>query len=545
MSAFNSISGQILWQWLPEIYRSKDQNEEFQDLVDSYGAMLDLVRATLNQRLADNFPDNPLEDKQRACQDWLLPYFAKLLDARLVSPHVEGRRDEVAKAVYWRQRKGTLIGIEDIAQRISQKEMIVHEGFQRVATTPRINIPRLDPKALGYLEKSQLHDDPLSQAKNPVLPAVTVDFRSSCRALSSDIPIPGWQLARFEGQDKYWRFSDPHGRPCFTDTYEDASKRTVDLRDPNWKHGWYHPKRILLFTAPELGFFVKDQIEINWGDRADYADPPSNPDNLILFQEQSDDDQVVLANPAVQSRYLEDTSRLNFNNSITPKSKYESKKVVRISDMNFLNKLELNVVHLELENVAVKQLVLNKVSGKPLSIKATNCLFDEIIAPQAEVELEYCTVMQDIQASLLKASDCIFVGQFQPKSSNKSKHCVRYSRVNDDADLVKAMLPPNTHNTSDVPVFFEWLICQSDGTQLDSTVFGHPGYGVLHPATPQSITRGAEQGGEMGAFHEQFHRQQIKAIQDKYVDYLPVDVEAVVIEDSRLLQTPPTLQTGA
>ena len=64
------------------------------------------------QRLDDCFPD---ADHGRRCQDWLVPYFAQLLDVQLVSPDADGRRAEVAQAVSLRQRKGTRVSIEQIA----------------------------------------------------------------------------------------------------------------------------------------------------------------------------------------------------------------------------------------------------------------------------------------------------------------------------------------------------------------------------------------------------------------------------------------------
>src|SRR5688572_13436758 len=122
--------GRQLYQLLPAVYRDRDNTtaEELGDLgkyLDACGELLDMVHATLEQRLADSFPDNPpdnaLHDPPlpgRACQAWLLPYFAQLVDARLVSPDPRGQRDEVARAVSWRQRKGTVAGVEEIAQSV-------------------------------------------------------------------------------------------------------------------------------------------------------------------------------------------------------------------------------------------------------------------------------------------------------------------------------------------------------------------------------------------------------------------------------------------
>jgi hypothetical protein len=123
--------GKQLYRVLPEVYRTRDGEEtggqeDLARFLDACGELLDRIRATLDQRLADSFPDNP--PAGTACQPWLIPYFAQLLDVRLVSPDEKGRRDEVANAVAWRQRKGTLTVIEQIAEAVGQMEAEVGEG---------------------------------------------------------------------------------------------------------------------------------------------------------------------------------------------------------------------------------------------------------------------------------------------------------------------------------------------------------------------------------------------------------------------------------
>ena len=61
---------------------------------------------------------------------------------------------------------------------------------------------------------------------------------------------------------------------------------------------------------------------------------------------------------------------------------------------------------------------------------------------------------------------------------------------------------------------------------------------MLSPATHASILMGAEDGGEMGAFHEARHAAIRRAIETKLTDFLPVGQEAVLIPDIRLT-TPP------
>jgi hypothetical protein len=137
-----------LYRIVPARYRTRDGGD-LKKFFEGCGTLLDQIHATLEQRLADSFPDNPI-DGSIACQDWLLPYFAELLDVRLVSPLARGRRDEVANAVRWRQGKGTLRIIEEIAQAVGQLEVVLQEGWKRVAITPRLNIPLIPATSYGY-----------------------------------------------------------------------------------------------------------------------------------------------------------------------------------------------------------------------------------------------------------------------------------------------------------------------------------------------------------------------------------------------------------
>ena len=143
--------GNNLYQIVPAVYRNRD-NGDLLKYLQGCGLLLDQIHATLVQRLADNFPDNPIDDSP-ACQDWLLPYFAELLNVALVSPSVRGQRDEIANAIRWRQGKGTLRVIEEIAQAISQLEIVLQEGCKRVAMTPRLNVPLLAVRSYGYTDE--------------------------------------------------------------------------------------------------------------------------------------------------------------------------------------------------------------------------------------------------------------------------------------------------------------------------------------------------------------------------------------------------------
>ena len=193
--------GDQLYRILPAIYRTRDDGS-LEGLLDVFGGMLDEVRATLDQLLADAVPSLPGDERQT--QSWLLPYFAELVDAQLRSPNLQGRNAEVANALLWRKAKGTVHVLQDIAaamtqprqQRRLRREVAVQEGFTRVATTAQIDIPILPASALGE------PDIPRSQSRcRPPLRRGSRAFRpcsSTCdspRAPSSARRTTRWRRA--------------------------------------------------------------------------------------------------------------------------------------------------------------------------------------------------------------------------------------------------------------------------------------------------------------------------------------------------------------
>jgi hypothetical protein len=149
--------------------------------------------------------------------------------------------------------------------------------------------------------------------------------------------------------------------------------------------------------------------------------------------------------------------------------------------------------------------------------------------------------MESLACRRLLASDCLFAGDLAltgPPDDRPS--CARFSRVPEEAASEPNLLLPST--TSAEPVFFDFETCR-DGGPRPSTDFGEAGHGVLHPATPEAIASGAEDGGEMGAYHH--HRTSLAraAVLAKLGEFLPVGMEAALVPDPRLLAPLPELAT--
>ena len=510
-----SSAGRQLYRLLPEVYRTRDEGD-LAAYLDACGCLLDKIRATLIQRLADSFPDVQEEETaqgrifENKCQDWILPYFAQLLDVRLVSPESDGRREEVSKAVSWRKRKGTLTCIEQIAQAVAQTEVEIQEGWKRVAVSARIGVPLLLPEVFGEDREIDM-SNPLEAARHPGLPAVTVDFRFPSRAVRSSPNNPAAHKSRFGATTFYWRQANPHGVPCFPGSYADVSRRTVDLRTPTWRRGHAHPKRVLLFAPPADEYFDPDSRIVIWNKRHQekYAG---------LFREEERDGVWTLR--GLTKKPLRIRGVINCN----------EEKTYRFIGVRIDHSLIVRKGRLELRDCAVRQVKIHVKNIKGPVLDAKDVLFGRVHAPRALVRLEYCTVLAKMRVEVLQASDCIFNGSLRNgrRGSALPSGCIRYSRIPMNllkvGEAAKRQLLSQS-NTAAEAIFF-------------STQFGKPGCGVLHPAAPAAISFGGEDGGEMGAYHKYHHVLRVQAALDKLKDYLPVGMEAVWIHDT-LLRCPP------
>jgi hypothetical protein len=526
-----TVAGRELYELLPTVYRVRDGDGHLGDFLDACGSLLDRLRATLEQRYADAFPATPAE--AMPAQTWLLPYFADLLDVHLVSPLVEGRRGEVARAIAWRQRKGTLATLEEIAETVGGFEVEAQEGWYRVAVTPRVDRPLLPAAAFGEVSEPD-PGNPLVARRHPALPVTTVDVTLPSRAIAADESHPRAKVSRFNGKRVAWRQLNPHGVPCFPGSFEDGSRRIPDVRTPGPSRGIIHPRRLLLFVPPATGFFPFDVIELPWGERGDH------PEHVLDSGDPSDPlDPRTIVNPSRRPGSLVPPASVFIT---TSPAAFTTQRVV-VEDLVFTGTLRVSSGgRIELRRVAARRLVVDTTDIAVPVIDAVDCLFDEIDAPAGLVRLESTTVMDRISCRRLQASDCLFGGEVELLPRNPDpRSCVRFSRV--PSDLLERPLTrlERAAVTTAEPIFFAFEHCAREGGSRLVSSFGDPGYGVLHPATPDAICAGAEDGGEMGADHHRATCLARAAVLAKLTEFLPLGIEAVLVPDPRLLVEPPRI----
>ncbi|MEM8587643.1 MAG: phage tail protein [Pseudomonadota bacterium] len=538
MSLRHHPSGKELYRLLPEEHRYRDRESgDLKAYLDGFGHLFDLLANTLRQRYADAFPE-PLDDKN-AAQDWILPYLADLVAARLLSPYADGRRAEVANAISWRQRRGTLTVVEQLAEAVAFKEAESQEGWQRVAVTPRIDTPLIPASALGDETHpldlapeeggpdSVFDIEPLVAADHPGLNTATLDLRQISRAVAVAPGTAGSQRTSFFTGEFWWRQLNPRGVPCFPGSYEDASKRTVDIRTPpTWKHGHFHPKRLILFLAPPYGLFQPDALVFaTIADAVDAEAVARTEDDFDVTLTRISDEAVVVEqdvtiNDGKRHRY----DGLLFDGEIT------------VAGASFL----------DLSNGAVRDLVVTVVGNETPAATLKSAIVDTIDAGTALIRMEYVTVLDKAILGRIQASEAVFASdKVELTGVGEPRSCIRYSRVPDviagwdHADLTQHA------NTTDRPIFYPFPIKTNGGFETRPARFGEPGCAVLHLASPPSILAGAEDDGEMGALHEHKASAAVRALLTKLEDYLPIGLEAVALYDRRLLQAPPRLGDGA
>jgi hypothetical protein len=518
-----TVTGRELYGLLPSVYRERDTDGQLAAYLDACGAVLDRLRGTLEQRLADALPASPPD--AMPAQGWVLPYVADLLDVRLVSPLVEGRRAEVERALSWRQRKGTLRAAEEIGERLGGGGAVAQEGWRRVAVTPRIDRPVLPAAAYGEPVEPD-PGNPLVARRHPDLPAVTVDVGRRSRAVASEPDHPRAATRELRGEPVVWRQVEPQGVPCFPGTHEDVTRRTPDVRAPGPSHGHVHPRHLLLYVPPSTGCFPPDRVELTWGSRHE----PEHRDHLT---DSAEDPRALRRHPTAPGSQAV---------VVTTSPPAFTEEVVTIEDLVIDGTVRVTAGRIVLRRAAIKRLVVDTDEvGTPV-IDAVDCLFDTVQAPKGLVRMLGTTVMERLVCRRLQASDSILPrATVLPRSAPGPRSCVRYSRVPPKVHASPANVVEFVATTDAEPIFAAFDHTAREGGVLPVGRFGDPGYGVLHPATTDRIRFGAEDGGEMGADHHRATSLMAAAIEAKLEEFLPIGIDAVLVSDARLLVEPPRI----
>jgi hypothetical protein len=125
-----------LYGLLPAVHRLRDADGPLRALVEVLATQADVVDADLDH-LADAW-------FVETCADWLVPYLGDLLSATPLHPIADAEpRAYVARTLQYRQRKGTVAVLEQLARDVTGWPTRAVELLELLAWTQHINHPRL------------------------------------------------------------------------------------------------------------------------------------------------------------------------------------------------------------------------------------------------------------------------------------------------------------------------------------------------------------------------------------------------------------------
>lgn len=128
---YDAYYAERLWQLLPAAYRTADTSGldtpgPLRELLDRIGAQVAVVRRSIDRLWADQSVET--------CDNWVIAYIGDLLGTNLVSNlDPRGQRLDVAKAIHYRRRKGTVEVLEELAFDVTGWTAHIVEGFRRLA----------------------------------------------------------------------------------------------------------------------------------------------------------------------------------------------------------------------------------------------------------------------------------------------------------------------------------------------------------------------------------------------------------------------------
>jgi len=139
---------------------------------------------------------------------------------------------------------------------------------------------------------------------------------------------------------------------------------------------------------------------------------------------------------------------------------------------------------------------------------------DAISAPGASLEVQTSTILEKVTARTLEAGDSIFRDVVEV--TRRQTGCVRFCYLPPASVTARRYRCQPTDEDSARRVF----------PQFTSTDLAHPAYLQLAARCPTEITEGAEDEGEMGAFHFLQHGRRVKNLTANLDQYLRFGLEA-------------------
>jgi hypothetical protein len=196
---------------------------------------------------------------------------------------------------------------------------------------------------------------------------------------------------------------------------------------------------------------------------------------------------------------------------------------------------------------------LSAVTGSPARIAITDSIVDATAARRtaigsadatvgyARLTVARSTIVGAVAVHAIDlAEDTIFNGEVIV--ARRQQGCVRYSFVRDGSRVPRqfrcqpamarsAVRPEASDDPDDMGLRSRRLadVIVRIAPHSVSLRYGSPEYMRLSLCTPEDISRGASDGGEMGVYHNLFEPRRLDQLQARLVDHSPADFDSVVM----------------
>lgn len=591
---FHSRAGKILYREMPETMRHYDTRDPLVSAVGEagtetdpvtqhvlgdleaylygFGHLLDRFDATLRQLHADGFldPVGPPND-EKSVQGWLLPYVAQLFGVDLLAPDAESRRRELSVSIWNARRRGTKTAVDVAAEMITDQQVIIVPGTKRILYAPSLRqtpMTHRDQRGLWHPKDAAILGEPIPSPPAPAthvtryvarqgerhagLPVGAPHSRHRMRAVEADLARPDAEVRLAQGaapgDERLLRpfvVRARRGVPCFADSHEDRSLRTPDMRAPRVGRkpftGLKRPDGVTIFVDPPGGFFTGQETRVP---EPTVADGQLTGNGIPVPGVQAD----VFYHEATETLTLDAT-----NARATDAEGTEGAAVTWthiIEDLKFAGTVQIaDGSKVLFRNCAISSVIGRVVNGgQPTVVRAQSSIFDAVdlmdfTADGSETIFEYVTVLTSTQLAVGKISDSILAQSAEITGDGVAEKpgCVRFSAVPAEFD--------RTHvhwyqSVTEDPTFLA-PPCLYDGTPNVGTVttIGTPAYGVLSDRVSRAIRRGAEDGGELGAYHDDWHLARLDAAVAKAEGLVPLGQRIFAHYDTRLMAPLPSPAT--
>lgn len=129
-----------LYDRLPEIYRTKDEEQSPRNQLKNYLSLIEKVFDAIDENIESLYDDLFIE----TCNDWVIPYIGDLLGASHINGDPWTLRADVADTVELRKRKGTLGAVELLTRDLTGWVVHCVELRENLAWNQHLNHQRPD-----------------------------------------------------------------------------------------------------------------------------------------------------------------------------------------------------------------------------------------------------------------------------------------------------------------------------------------------------------------------------------------------------------------